>query len=265
MDFTERRTLGGTGLMVGRLGVASGYGAPAPAFEEAFERGCNYFYWGSRRTPKMAEAIGNIIANGKRDDLVIVVQSYNRIAGMIGGTVEKALGRLGIDYADVLLLGWHNKTPSRKVLDASAKLKDRGLVKHLAMSGHHRPAFPVAAETGLFDIIHLRYNAAHRGAESDVFPKLPEDGRPGVVVYTATRWGHLLKPKRMPPGEQTPRASDCYRFALMNPMVDVCITGPKDRAQMKEALAALDRGPMSDDEMDWMRRVGDHVHKRGMF
>jgi hypothetical protein len=46
MDFHEPRDLGRTGLKVGRLGVAGGYGAPAAAFEEAFERGCNYFLLG---------------------------------------------------------------------------------------------------------------------------------------------------------------------------------------------------------------------------
>ena len=39
--------LGKTGLKVGRLGVSGGYGAPAKAFEMAYERGCNYFYHGS--------------------------------------------------------------------------------------------------------------------------------------------------------------------------------------------------------------------------
>ncbi|MCF6248967.1 MAG: hypothetical protein L3J69_16655 [Desulfobacula sp.] len=38
-----------TGLTVDRLGVASSYGAPAEAFEEVFEKGCNYFYLGSGR------------------------------------------------------------------------------------------------------------------------------------------------------------------------------------------------------------------------
>jgi hypothetical protein len=50
MNFNQPRTLGLTGLEVGRLGIAASYGVPAKAFEEAFERGCNYFYWGSRRS-----------------------------------------------------------------------------------------------------------------------------------------------------------------------------------------------------------------------
>ncbi len=37
----ERVLLGRTGLEVGRLGVASGYGAPGEALERAFERGVN--------------------------------------------------------------------------------------------------------------------------------------------------------------------------------------------------------------------------------
>ena len=45
MNFSQKRELGKTGLMAGRLGLGAGYGAPAAAFEEAFERGCNYFYW----------------------------------------------------------------------------------------------------------------------------------------------------------------------------------------------------------------------------
>jgi hypothetical protein len=38
---SERGTLGRTGLKVGRLGVVSSYGAPAEAYEEAFDSGVN--------------------------------------------------------------------------------------------------------------------------------------------------------------------------------------------------------------------------------
>jgi hypothetical protein len=53
-DFSQPVILGRTGLKVGRLGISSSYGAPAEAFEEAFERGCNYFVIGSfiRAAPK---------------------------------------------------------------------------------------------------------------------------------------------------------------------------------------------------------------------
>ncbi len=265
MDFREKRILGRSGREVGRLGVSSGYGAPAAAFAEAFEQGCNYFYWGSRRTPAMAEVIRDLTRRGQRDRLVVVVQVYNRIAGMMAGSVERALKKGGLDYADVLLLGWYNSRPGPRILAAAERLKERGLVKFLAMSGHHRPAFPKVAAQNLFDVFHVRYNAAHRGTETEVFPRLPATNRPGIVTYTATRWGNLLKPGKMPAGEKTPRASDCYRFVLSNPAVDVCMTGPKNREEMQEALRTLERGPLSAEEMAWMRRVGDHVHGKGWF
>ena len=65
MIFNEPQTLGRTGLSVGRLGLGAGYGAPAAAFEKAFERGCNYFYWTSRKSG-MREAVRNICDSGQR-------------------------------------------------------------------------------------------------------------------------------------------------------------------------------------------------------
>jgi predicted aldo/keto reductase-like oxidoreductase len=85
-----------------------------------------------------------------------------------------------------------------------------------------------------------------------------------MVVYTATRWGDLLNPKRMPAGVPSPRASDCYRVVLSNPSVDVCMTGPKTLDEMREALTTLDRGPMTEEELAWMRTVGDRVRGRKM-
>jgi aryl-alcohol dehydrogenase-like predicted oxidoreductase len=267
MDFSEKRTLGRTGLKVGPLGVSSSFGAPAKAFEEAYERGCNYFYWGSMRKKGMRDAIRNIKLNGERDDLVLVIQSYSRSSALLQLFFEQALKALELDHADILLLGWHNKAPSPRVLDRAMAMKEKGLFRFLGLSGHHRPLFPRLADEGVFDLFHVRYNAAHRGAEREVFPHFQDGGRPGVVTYTATRWGQLLDPGKMPPGEPPASASDCYRFALSNPSVDVCITGPKDEKQMKEALRTLDLGPLSPEEMDRMRKIGDHVraHSRNLF
>ena len=75
----------------GRLGVASSYGAPTEAFEEAFDRGVNYFYWGSMRKEAMARAIRNINSKGKRDELVIVIQSYSRSATLMESFYRKGL------------------------------------------------------------------------------------------------------------------------------------------------------------------------------
>jgi hypothetical protein len=68
------------------------------------------------------------------------------------------------------------------------------------MSGHNRALFAEMAKTGLFDLYHIRYNAANRGAKKEVYPQITSQGRPGIVTYTTTRWGFLLNPKKLPPG-----------------------------------------------------------------
>ncbi len=260
-DFRQRVLLGRTGLHVSRIGLASSYGVGADAVEEAYaERGVNYLYWGSMRRESFGKGIRRL-AQRKREDLVIVIQSYARIGGWLKRSFERALTRLNLDYADILLLGLHNKPPSSRIIDVAQRLRERGRVRFFAVSCHHHPTFQRYIRDGLLDVLMFRYNAAHRGAEDEILPYLQESGRPGTAGYTATRWRSLINPKKTPQGEITPRASDCYRFVLSQPQVDVCLAGPANVEQMREGLTALDQGPMSEEELAWIRRIGSHIYR----
>lgn len=245
--------------MVGPLGVSASYGMPAKAVEMAFERGCNYLYWGSLRRGGFAEGIRNL--RSKRDQMVVVVQSYTQFPRMLEWSVYLALRRLGLDYADVLLLGLWNKPLPEGILDRCRGMREKGMVRHLAISAHNRGFLGGLARNSPCEVFHLRYNAVHRGVEEEIFPLVPPNL--GVVSYTATSWAQLLNPKLVPAGERPPAASDCYRFVLSHPAVHVCLTGTGNVEQTRQALAALDAGPMSAEELAWMRRVGDAIHSRG--
>jgi aryl-alcohol dehydrogenase-like predicted oxidoreductase len=260
--FPQRVPLGRSGLSVSKLGLGSSFKAPTSAYREAFERGVNYFYWGSVRRSAMRTAVAEISAD-QRDELVVVLQSYSRVGVLLGLFVERGLRDLGVERADVLLLGWHNKPPSKRILDAALELKEKGRIGCIAISTHHRGLLPTLIDDERYAIWHVRYNSVHRGAEREVFPSLEgrdPSQRPGVVTYTTTRWGDLCNPSKTPSGERTPTGTDCYRFAISNPSVDLCLAGPDNAEQMKLALEALDAGPMSEDELAWMRRVGDHIY-----
>ncbi len=260
MNDYKERILGRTGLKVGRLGMAASYGAPAEAFEEAFERGCNYFYLGGgRRKAGMKQAVRSICGGGQRDKLVIAIQSYARTGHLMERVFKSRLHSMGIERADILVLGWHNRRPSSGLVKRARAMKAKNLCRFIAMSGHQRRLFPQMEADGQFDLFHVRYNAAHRGAEEEIFPHVQGHGRPGIVSYTATRWGQLLNPKNMPSGDSVPAPSDCYRFAMSNPAVDVCMCGPKNIDEMRAALAALELGPLSEKGMQRMKRIGDHV------
>lgn len=259
----DKVVLGRSGLRVGRIGIGTSSGLTPGDVEEAVDRGINYLYWGSLRKEAFGKAIRHV-AKRRRDDVVIVVQSYTRAAFYMRRSVDSALRALDVDCCDLLLLGMWNETPPRRILDAAVALRDAGRAKHIMISCHQRSTFAKYIDDPTYSAIMVRYNAAHPGAETEVFPHLAarEKGpaaRPGVVAYTATRWGGLLNPSLVPRDEPPPRGSDCYRFALTHPDVDVVLCGPKDRSELDEALAALDRGPMTPDELAWMKRVGKVV------
>ena len=262
----SRDLLGRTGREVSRLGVSASYGVPGDAVERAFEQGVNYLYWGSMRRDSFGAALRRLAS--RREQFVLVIQSYTRAASLMGWSLERALRALRFDYTDVLLLGMWNRPVAPRILDAAQRLKARGLVRYLAVSTHTRALVPAIAAARDFDIVHFRYNAAHPGAETDIFPHLADAGRPGLVAFTATSWGQLLGKgtlqgiagsRSLPKGERVPTAADCYRYVLTRPEVDVCMTGPKDAAQMEHALEALRLGPMTEDELAWIRRVGKAV------
>ena len=263
MTFREKIKLGKTGLLVGKLGISSSFGAPAKAFEEAFENGCNYFTWGTfikGRSDEMKEAIKSIIKKGQRDQLVIASLSYAHSAYLTEVFLKKGLKTLGTDHVDVLILGYFPKRPSQKIIDGALKLKEKGMIRFLGITSHNRRIFPELQKEGLFDLFHIRYNAAHRGAEQDVFPYLNNEDRPGIVSFTATCWKRLLNPKKMPPDEKPPTPQDCYRFVLSNPSIDVCMMGAKTLDQMRENLKVLESEPMKEPELERMRKIGDHVY-----
>jgi aryl-alcohol dehydrogenase-like predicted oxidoreductase len=80
-----------------------------------------------------------------------------------------------------------------------------------------------------------------------------------VVAYTATAWRRLLRAPRGWKG-RVAMPGDCYRFCLTSPYVDVVLAGPRSAAELRENLAAVDMGPLSPDEMGFMREFGRAVH-----
>ena len=266
-DFLERREVGRTGMQTARLGIGSTFGAPASAIEEAFERGINYLYWGTVRRPEFAHAMVNL-SRQHRDELILTIQSYSKNPESIAGEVEEALTSAGVEYFDFLLLGNRGEVPEDAYLDVFERLRERGKVRFISISSHNRPMLPkllagFAAGENPYELLMLRYNAVHRGAERDVFPFVPEAGpTPLVVAYTATRWKHLLDPDKMPPGEKPVRARDCYRYSLSHPAIDMVLCGPASTEQMREAMLALEQGPLETDERERIERIGAYLYGR---
>ena len=263
-DFLDRIEIGNTGLLSSRLGIGSTFDASTAVIEDAFERGINYLYWGTVRQPDFARAMVNL-SKHHRDELILTVQSYSQDPSSIEGEVEDALKTAGIENFDFLLLGNRNSALSGEYVELFERLRDRGLLRYMSLSSHNRPFLPSLLEDyeqdrSPFELLMLRYNPVHGGAETDVFPFIQERKHPTIATYTSTRWGHLLDSNKMPPGEVPLTARDCYRYALSNPAVDMVIAGPANGDQMGEAISALEAGPLEPEERARIERIGAHIY-----
>ena len=138
------------------------------------------------------------------------------------------------------------------------RLRESGKVRAIGVSIHDRPRAGRLAADSPLDLLMVRYNAAHPGAEREIFPSLARR-RPAVVAYTATSWRKLLRPPR---GRSGPfmTAGDCYRFCLSSPHVDLVLTAPGSAERMRANDAALEKGPLAAAEESWMRDFGRAVH-----
>lgn len=249
------------GQKVFRLGLATNYGIDSDDVEWALDQGMNYVFW----TPRARKVTPALKAAIQRDRKSLIL-ACGPMTGYFGGSIKRACERileaLGTDYIDVFQLFWLGRTSALTptTMDALVSLRESGLVRAIGVSIHDRKRAGKLAEDSPLNMFMIRYNAAHTGAEQDIFPYLAKR-KPAIVAYTATRWRALLK---RPKGWDGPvmTAADCYRFCLYNPHVDLVLTGPKNREQLQENLNNLhEKGPLSEEEHEWMSEFGQVVHK----
>ena len=201
-----------------------------------------------------------------REKYVVATGVYNLIIGYpnIQRTLEKRLRQFNTDYIDVFLFLGVTKAKDfpQAARDELYRLKDEGKIRAVGMSTHDRKFAGQLAREGALDVMMVRYNAAHRGAEEDIFPYL-ERHNPGIISFTATRWRYLLRrPRGWPKDASLPTPGMAYRFVLSNPHVHVCMMAPSNSKQFEMNMKEIRKGPLSEDEFTFMKGFGDAVYRR---
>jgi aryl-alcohol dehydrogenase-like predicted oxidoreductase len=280
---------------VSPIGVGGGAGLSSADLLYAFDRGVNYFFFSTDLHHAVyqagADGLRTLCRRGarRRDEVVLATVSYVTDPEKLMAVMVDQFGELGIDHVDVFHWGWITEhtdcerllacTPSLKepgafadtvrmlttardrVEEVNERLVSKGLVRFVGASFHARG---VAARysDGPLDVLMLRYNIGHTGVERDVFPRLRGDKAldPGIVAFNTTHEGQTFfrqRPRWYPEPLPVPRHGDGYRFALSNPLVDIVLTGPANRAELDQGLAAVEQGPLAADHMAFMRRYGE--------
>jgi len=292
MSGFSRRQLGKTTLQVSPLGIGGGNGLESRDLLYAFERGINYFFFSSDlhhvNYQCSTEALRTLCGKGSsvRDQVVLATVSYVDDPSKLVAAMLDQFGELGIDYIDVFHWGWilaeHDVAAllhsAREVQEGgsitqqfraieflgqaqniNAELLRRGLTRYVGMSFHSlRAACSIINE---IDVMMLRYNMTNTRAEQYIVPLLSGDQEsdPGIVVFNTAHEGIFrlhIPPPGYPVGLRVPSVPDCYRFALSQPWVDLVLTGVVNRQEIDQALAGLEQGPLSEDEIAFYREYG---------
>jgi predicted aldo/keto reductase-like oxidoreductase len=232
------------------------------------ERGVNYLNWCGHPDGLSSAVAGMGSARGQ---VVVAAQFQSRSAAEAEREFASMLNELKTDYIDVLTLyyvesqgEWDELIAPGGAWEYLAEQKRRGRLKMIGLTSHQRALAAGWAQLEKLDLLMIRYNAAHRGAERDVFPvtKIP------VVTFTGLRWKALLdRTPDAPPDFAPPSAVECYRFCLARPDVALALAAPGNRKELDEDLAMLDdwRAP-EEHARESLRGHGDRVRKNaGVF
>lgn len=288
-NSATRVRLGRTDLEVGRIGIGCGTGLSAADLEYAVSRGINYIFTSTDfhavTYSRSWDAIRSLCGRNsrRRDEVVLAAASYVCDPEKLIGVLMDQLLALNLDYVDIFQWGWVTRQNDIDLLMDSAhqllrtpagcrtlqecgvvvrqvedELRSAGYARYLAISSHDRSLIRGVLEHRLVDVAMLRYNIAHRGAESEIFPFLNRD-RLGTVAFNTTHnWSSLTVPPRTLPAEKyTPTHQDLYRFALDRPEIDVVLTGPATREQIDKSLETLERPPLSERLRAYLCKYGD--------
>jgi predicted aldo/keto reductase-like oxidoreductase len=251
-----------------RLGLATrgDGGLDTADIWHAQERGVNFLNWCG-----YPDALSRTVAElgPRRREVVVCVQFEARTADDAKRELDQILQELRTDYVDVLTFyyveepeEWRQIIGSGGALLACRAAQEAGQVRMLGLTSHQRPLAAETARSGLLDMLMIRYNAAHRGAEKEVFPVTSTLAMP-VVTYTALRWGALLRPMPDdPPGFEVPRAAAWYRFVIQNPAATVALMAPASRAELEEDLTVLESpSPLTEQDYERLAAHGQRVRR----
>jgi aryl-alcohol dehydrogenase-like predicted oxidoreductase len=264
----------GFDIPVCRLGLAS-YGPAAITPDDvlsAVDRGVNFLNWqglaeGAADGGAFTTAISSL--GTRRQSVALCAQFGARNEADASTELRAVLAALGTDYIDVLTLyyveradEWEELTAPSGAIHYLRDAKRDGAVRRIGITSHQRTLAAQMAKSRLLDTIMIRYNAAHRGAERDVFPVTQPLGLP-VIAYTALRWGALLRTTPDDPaGFSVPRPPDWYRFVLQHPAVAVTLSAPQTPAELEENLLVLKaKGPLTNEAYAALAEHGERVRR----
>jgi hypothetical protein len=251
LNLVRPRQLGPDGPVVSPLGVSGHYGLPVEGFTRAVEVGVNLFFW----EPNYATLTRFMtrLSPADRHSVHVLAGTFEADPAKIRKDVERAVRNMKLERLSIFLIfwtqSWQRVTPDvRECLD---RLTRDGLVQTYGLSTHNRGLARDAILEG-WNPVMVRHSAAHRKAETEVFPHAIERGT-SILTFNNTCYGRLLDPSFRP--------SDCFRFTLSTPGVSACFTAPSNLEYLEENLDALRNPELSEEVRERLLKRGEWMYR----
>lgn len=165
-EFTHRE-VPRLGRRLFRLGLSGSFDLDEAGCREALER-VQYVFW-SPRMKTLTPALRDALARDRGRYVVSAGPLLGYFPGAVRRAAEGALRTLRVDSVDVFQLYWLGKMSAftAAVQEEMCRLREEGKVRALGVSIHDRPRAGALAEESILDLLMIRYNAAHTGAEME--------------------------------------------------------------------------------------------------
>lgn len=265
------KNYGKTGLQVSAVGFG-GMRLPAecPVEEAAavvkagFDAGINYFDT-APGYGRSEDVFGCAFKTMPRSRFIVSTKTNAKQAGDARRDVENSLRRMGIDAIDILHM-WcvmdmadYDNRVARGVLDEMMKMRDEGLVRHLAVSTHmNGDEMSGLFDTFPFEGVLLGYSAINFAYRERGIAAAAERNM-GVVVMNPLGGGlipgHPEYFDYLKTEEQETVTEAALRFLIDDPAISVALVGLSNAQQIAEAIRAVDgHRPLPADYKESLRK-----------
>ncbi len=249
------------------LGLAAYPHQPRTCVRVAHDAGVNvFFFYG----PSHLKAFADLAAllERSRERVIVATGCGSRSTRGLERARRALCRRLGTDVIDLFVAEYVSPADDPTavfgvggVLDVLRGWRDAGAIRYVGASTHDPDLGLRFVRDWRIDVLMLRFNMAHRRVGSAVFPAAHRARLP-VVAYTATRWGTLLDGHPEWDGP-VPTATECYRYCLAEPAVEIVLTAPTSLAHVRANVEVLrGRVPTARACARW-DAYGDLVHGDG--
>jgi hypothetical protein len=267
----DRIPLGATGLRVSPICV--GMTAEPETVIAAYEAGVNFFFLTADLHWPLYEGLREGLRRllqgnrARRDEIVVGVVSYLDNPLFAALQFHEVTAELpGLERVDLIIAGAVSSEQSfypRVEAMVRARAAGQHGARAIGATFHQRSLAVMAEQYGMLDISFIRYNSAHPGARRDLLPYLRQ--RRGIPVFNFKSTMSQVTPEtvaalKLPSTYWIPEVTDYYRFVLTRPEIDGILCSPMKVEELGALSRALDKGPLSPQEEQYMIWLSSLVH-----